>query len=211
MSLALIFAATMACAHGAAPSKVKADVKSAPGVSLAKLRTTAVATFTIEGSVRQESAEPVTRNTHEDTMGATDAFVRELVAAGVVVADRQAVDARLAELQRSTGPLVEDGSGPSFGNELGATTLVIGKYRFQCEGLIARGADGDFVKPARVYSQSVQVTGYDLERGVVLFDAELALDEAMSDGRLLPKSLARAAGQRLVAHLSSGATTPGSP
>jgi hypothetical protein len=150
----------------------------------------------------------IARNAHEDTMGATDAFVRELLGAGLVLVDRQAVDARLTELQRSSSMLVDDASAPSLGNELGAATLVVGRYRFHCDGTVARGPDGDFVKPERVYSQSVEIKGFDLERGVVLFDAEIALDESTSDGRLLPKSLARTAGRRLVAHLRQADQAP---
>ena len=119
---------------------------------------------------------------------------------------RRTVDERLAEHGYTAIGIVDDDTAPSLGNELGAQTLIVGRYRFNCEGELVGGEGTDFIQPTKVFSQSVQVKGFHLETAQVLFDVELTLDEASSEGRMLPRSLARGAGRRLVAKLKGEPT-----
>ena len=195
-------ATSAACAHAPAAA-VDARVNIAPGVSAATLGRVAVPTFEVEGAVRAPVAGgSVVRRSHSDTMEATGAFMGELVGTDLTVLDRQFVDQRIKELQAGSSPRVSDETAPSFGRELGAQTLIVGRYRFECSGDLTRARAGDFVEPKVVHRQSLQIRGFELETGRVIFDVELALDSNGSDGRLLPRSLARSAARRLWAQLS---------
>lgn len=179
---------------------VQARVFVAPDVGATQLGRIAIPTFRIDGRVVEH--DRIVRRDHADTMDLTRTFISRLAATRLVVLDRQFVDGRVREMNINVSGLVFDETAPSFGRELGAQTLVVGYYRFDCTGSIARGAHGDFIDPEAVQSQMLRVRGIRLETGQVIFDLELSLDSEASAGRLLPKSLARAAAKRLLARLT---------
>ena len=215
LSLCLsVLALTQACSHGSAastgaPPKATTRIHLAPGVNAQTLGRVAIPTFQVEGHVRQSVAEraddaslPIVRRSHSDTMDVTRTFTSRLVQTELVVLDRQFVDQRLQELKGGTSLRVSDETAPSFGRELGAQTLIVGRYRFECSGALNPSRGGDFVRPEVVHRQSLQLRGFELETGRVIFDVELALNEADSRGKLLPRSLARTAAKKLWARLS---------
>ena len=202
-TLALLL--SIGCAHRATPD-VDARISVAPGVTAQSLGRVAIPTFWVEGRVRDLSSDAaypeIVQRQHADTMELTRTFMNRLVGTDLVVLDRQFVDQRLEELEMGTSPRVSDESAPAFGQELGAQTLIVGRYRFECSGEVLSGRADGFVRPNVVYKQSVQVRGFELETGRVIFDVELGIDAAGAKGRLVPKSLARAAANRLWTHLS---------
>ncbi len=206
------------CAHAPSspqsPAKADTHIHVAPGVTAKSLGRVAIPTFEIEGHVREEptlehadtdwsTSDRVVRRRHADTMDVTRAFTGRLVSTDLVLLDRQFVDERLKELEGGASLRVSDETAPSFGRELGAQTLVVGQYRFECSGELSPSDGGEFVRPQTVHRQSLQVRGFELETGRVIFDVEVALDEDNSRGRLLPRSLARTAAKKLWAQLSA--------
>ena len=196
-----------ACAHQPAAPDVDAHISVAPGVHADNLGRVAIPTFEVEGHVRapDDTDGQVVSRQHPDTMDVTRAFTGRLVDTPLVVLDRESVDQRLRELHAGTSIRVSDATAPSFGRELGAQTLIVGRYRFDCSGEVSPGQAGGFVRPQVVHRQAIQLRGFELETGRIIFDVELALDARGSDGRLLPRSLARAAANRLWAHLQKAA------
>lgn len=182
------------------------EVLCRPDARLESMGNVAVATFAIEGLFKHEGPDgkpTVTRQRNKrDTMQVTDMFLRHLNGKGLTILDRQAVDARLKELGYSTSVLVEDETAPTMGKEYGAKVLIVGRYLFNAEGQLTKGKGGVFLAPVRVYSQSVTVKVFDLERATVLCDVERMADETISQGRLLPRSIARDAARKLLEALS---------
>ncbi len=192
-----------ACAHSS--PRVQASVHVAPGTTAQTLGRIAVPTFEIEGRVRANAGtdERVVRRRHLDTMNVTQTFTARLVGTNLVVLDRQFVDARIEEINGGTSVRISDETAPTFGRELGAQTLIVGRYRFECSGELLPGPPKQFVRPDVVHRQSVQLRGFELETGRIIFDVDLTLDAEASQGKLLPRSLAKAAARRLWARLSA--------
>jgi hypothetical protein len=173
-----------------------------PGTTVAGLGGVAIATFHIEGQAHVEGR--VEHRTHPDSMGATAAFQRPFLAAGLRIVDRQATDARLAELKHAASGLVDDDTAPGLGKELGAQTLVVGAYRFAGEMTAKAGEHGNlFIAPKRVYGQEVAVRGFDVESGEMRFDIKLKLGREAD--ALLPEKLAAEAARRLLGRMGGGA------
>lgn len=143
----------------------------------------------------------VMRRRHVDTMNATSAFTGVLNTVHPLILDRTVVDERLRALRGEAAPRVIDNSAPTFGEELGAQTLIVGQYRFEASGTVSTGRENEFLRPDVVHRQALHIRGFELKTGQVIFDMELALDEPASKGQLQPRSLARAAAQQLLARL----------
>ena len=189
---------------------VKGDVVVAPGMKLGDLGNVAVSTFTIMGvaKITNSDGDRIDRKSHPDTMGVTGAFLQQLLGAGVVLLDRQKVDERLKELlDDSNNDLINMESAPPIGELLGAQTLIVGEYLFNGEFEATEGGgnqDGEsdlFIKPERVYSQSIRIKGFDVATGRLIIELSLSLDEEPSANRLLPKSLVKYAAKRLLEKL----------
>ena len=201
LSPAALALGVVACAHQGPPKpQAKSELVTAPGLTLSMLEKVAVATFTVEGVLTDSTgAQTLGRKVLMDPMRSTDAFVEELGKAGVSLADRADTDANLAECGSTAADLLNSSSAPACASVSGVKTLVVGYYRFTCQG-----ADKEkfFSNPERVVSQSIRLRGFDLSSTGILFDVEVTLDEAGSLGRLLPRSLARGGGRMLIAKLT---------
>ena len=192
-----------------APGEATGEVVCRSDARLDQLGNVAVATFAIEGVFEHSDADgnpTVTRRRNDqDTMAATEMFIRHLNTQGLTLLDRQQTDARIKELGYSTSILVQDETAPSMGNEYGANTLMVGRYVFNAAGKLTTGRGGKFLAPEKVFSQRLVVRVFDLESATVLCDVERGVQ---ADNRLLPRSLARDAAQKLLSHLRASDQTP---
>src|SRR5262249_49364071 len=105
---------------------------------------------------------------------------------------------RMQELGYGANGRVSEESAPTYGQELGAQTLIVGRYRFDCTGVVSGDAAQEFVKADTVYRQSLKIWAFDLESGRIVADLELYLDQQDSAGQLLPRSLGTAAAKRFL-------------
>lgn len=185
---------------GSARPQADARVCFADGLSRETVDPIAVLVFEVEGEL-VEATGRVERRAHPDSMEATQAFDEGLLGGGLRLVDRARVDARHAEIERSGRGLIDDDTAASFGRELGARTLIFGRYRFSCEGRIESGR---YIRPSKVLAQSVEVRGIDVETGRVMFQVTRSMSGGGANDRLLPKSLARAAARTLLVALQDG-------
>ena len=207
------------CAHGPQVEKkqVKAqgDITVKPGLKLADLAPVAVANFTIVGLVKHQTADgqsEVLRQEHSDTMGVTISIEKMLLKAGVTMVDRQQTEQRMKELKHSTSELINNETARTFGEQIGAKTLITGVYKFHCEGTVNRTTkvnrdpevkDDLFVKPTRVFSQSIAIKAFDVETGEVVFMVEQQLSENSGVSSLYPRPLSELAAKKLVKNINS--------
>jgi hypothetical protein len=219
--LSIIAFVLVSCAHPGPSTKkqVKAEgeVTIKPGIKLVDLAPVAVASFGIIGLVKHKNAEgkeEVLRQEHPDTMRVTDGVIKMLLQAGVTMVDRQQIDKRMKELAYSASDLVNDETARTFGEQIGAKTLITGFYEFNCEGDLTRTKlvnakrdsnveDHLFVKPSRVFSQSISIKAFNVETGEVIFMIEQRLGESSDVTGLYPRPLSQLAAKKLIAALNS--------
>ena len=185
------------------PSEVKGEVQVSDGFKLEDVGVVAVRTFRIVATVEQEENNGrVDRQNQVDTMGATEAFLHELVGTNITVVDRQHVDDRLEELlDHSNNDLVDMNSAPQIGALYGAQTLIVGRYEFNAWVETKQGDNGTYIVPKRVYSQKIQLKGFDVATGRFLFSVAFQLGEEASQNTLLPASLTRYSARKLLEEL----------
>jgi hypothetical protein len=183
------------------PACIRQDVGIAPDVTFKTLGNVAVATFVMSSTVHDTATNKMMTNSHPDTSGATDAFVRRMLGKGINMVERERAltDKMLEELKYSTDSLIEVTSAPKIGHHLGAKTLIVGKYEFSGDFDVARDEKGGLVirEVKKVSYQMLKIKGLDLEKGRVAFDMKFSLTEKSSPV-LMPEKLAGFAANVLI-------------
>lgn len=186
------------------PNCIRADVAVAKGVTLESLGTVAVATFEMVSIAQLSGTKKIIKSSHPEDSGLTDTFTRRLLDAGVMLVERERnlIDKTLEELEYSTSSLVDISTSPEIGQQLGAQTLIVGRYEFSGEFDYATNEKGDLViqKPVSIGVQRIRIKALDITKGQIIMDAEFSMTGKVVNV-LMPRTLAQFGAGALIERL----------